>query len=585
MARFSPETIAAVEQASDIISLVSEYIPLKRAGKDFKALCPFHNEKTPSFYVSPSKQIYKCFGCGEGGNVFGWVMAMENVSFGEAVRLLAERAGIKVEESRSRDESGVDKEKLYKANEWAAKEYAKHLWEGDRGALAREYLAKRGLSEEVAKRFSLGFAPPAWDTLIGVVGGRGKAAVEILRQAGLVSTGAGGELYDRFRGRLMFPIWDIRGRHVAFGGRTIGEETPKYLNSPETPVFSKGISLYGVHLAKQVALKSREVFVMEGYTDVLAAFQSGVENAVATLGTALTAGHVRLLRRLADRVYLVYDADFAGEKASDRGLDIFLEEEVEAYVLALPEGLDPCDFLLKHGAEEFLARKAGARELFDYKVELASKRHDLSTVAGQSRALDEILSTVAKVPTAARQELYVARNVLLRDLAERLGVSEGSLRDRLKKLRPSRSGAVSAPARDRLKLPLAEKWLVETLLARPHLVERAAGRVAAEDFSDPGLAAILGAVYAAFREGREIRVASVATAVGEEGHGPLVVALAEEGEKFAAHEKRLEDCVAKIESGRRKRTRAHLRRQLAEKARQGDRGAQTQLLKEYQKGL
>ncbi len=586
LARFSPETIAAVEQATEIVSLVSEYIPLKRAGKDFKALCPFHNEKTPSFYVSPSKQIYKCFGCGEGGNVFGWIMAMEKVTFTEAVRILAERANIKIEETRSRDEvSGVDKEKLYRANEWAAKEYEKHLWEDPRGAPVRKYLAGRGLGEEVARRFRLGFAPTGWDTLLGALPRRSKAAEDVLVQAGLAARGSSGELYDRFRGRLMFPIWDVRGRVIAFGGRALGEETPKYLNSPETPVFSKGISLYGVHLAKQGALKSREIFVTEGYTDVLAAFQSGVENAVATLGTALTANHVRLLRRFADRVYLVYDADFAGEKASDRGLDIFLEEEVEAYVLVLPEGEDPCDFLLKSGAQEFAALKAGARELFDYKVELASKRHDLSTVAGQSRALDEILATAARVPTTARQELYVARNALLRDLAERMGISEESLRERLKRFRSSRSAEPSAPRRGEKKLPLVEKWVIETLLAQPHLVEGIAGRIAGRDFSEPRLAAILEAIYAAFGEGREIRVSSVATAVAEEGLSSLVVALAEEGERFSQHEERLADCVAQMEKRRRRETRAHLKKELGEKAREGDRQAQTQLLKEFQKGL
>jgi len=362
LARFSPETITAVEQASDIVSLILEYIPLKRAGKDFKALCPFHNEKTPSFYVSPSKQIYKCFGCGEGGNCFGWVMAMEKVSFVEAVEILAERAGVKIEKSRGGGEtSGVDKERLLGACEWAAAEYEKYLWDDPRGAPAREYLAGRGLDEEVARKFRLGLAPSARDTLVRALGRRSRSAEEIMERAGLVGRGGGGELYDRFRGRLMFPICDARGRVIAFGGRTLGEDGPKYLNSPETPLFNKGISLYGVHLAKQAALKSREIFVMEGYTDVLAAFQNGVENAVATLGTALTAGHARFLRRYADAVYLVYDADFAGEKASDRGRDIFLEEEVDAHILSLPEGFDPCDYLLERGGESLNSRKRRRR--------------------------------------------------------------------------------------------------------------------------------------------------------------------------------------------------------------------------------
>jgi len=585
LARFSPETIAAVEQATDIVSLISEYIPLKRSGKDFKALCPFHNEKTPSFYVSPSKQIYKCFGCGEGGNCFGWLMATERVSFVEAVEMLAERAGIKIEKRAGAGGAGVDRERLLRACEWAAGEYEKYLWDDSRGAPAREYLAGRGLAEEVARKFRLGFAPPARDTLLGALGRRSRAADEVLEKAGLVSRGTGGELYDRFRGRLMFPIWDARGRVIAFGGRSLGEDGPKYLNSPETPLFNKGISLYGVHLAKQAALKTREIFVMEGYTDVLAAFQKGVENAVATLGTALSAGHARLLRRYADRVYLVYDADFAGEKASDRGLDIFLEEEIDAHILSLPEGFDPCEYLLEHGGESFLELKAGAQEIFEFKVALASKNNDLSTVAGQSRALDEILSAAAKVPPGARRELYVARNEVLRDLAERLRISERALRERLKSLGARGSHEPQTRRRAEADHPAEEKWLIETLLAEPALVEKAAGAVSPGDLRDRDLAAILSAIYEAFREGGEIRVSSIASAVGEAGLGSLVVSLAESGAARGGHETRLADCLAIIEDRKRRETRSHLRERLLEKAREGDREAQTELLKQFQKGL
>jgi len=581
VARISPEVISAVEQATDIVSLLSEYIPLKRAGKDFKALCPFHNEKTPSFFVSPAKQIYKCFGCGEGGNVFGFVMAMEKISFAEAVRMLADRAGIKVEEDRGEPESGIDKEKLYRANEWAAKEYERLLWEDPRGAPAREYLAGRSLGAEIAREFRLGYAPPSRDTLLRALGRRSKAAEEALVSAGLVIRPEQGDLYDRFRGRLIFPISDVRGRMIAFGGRTLGEDTPKYLNSPETPVFSKGISLYGIGLAKQEALKAREIFVMEGYTDVIAAFQAGVRNAVATLGTALTVYHVRNLRRYADRIYLVYDADFAGEKASDRGLDIFLEEELEAYILRLPAGEDPCDFCIKRGVEPFLKLKEDAQEVFDFKVEVASKRHDLTTVAGQSRALDEILSTVAKVPTAARQELYVAKNAVLRDLAERLNISEAVLRERLRTLK---TGRTAAQVKKEVKRPSEEQWLLESILAEPGLVEAAAARVSPEDFRDKDLAKILRAVYEVFRMHGDARLAAVVTQAEAEGLGGLVVTLAENGARHSNHHRLVADCIERIEAHKRKGRRAELKRTLLEKAQAGDVDAQNKLLQEYQKG-
>jgi len=583
VARISPETIAAVEQATDIVALVSQYFPLKRSGKDFKALCPFHNEKTPSFYVSPSKQIYKCFGCGEGGNVFGFLMAMEKVDFIEAVRMLAEKAGVKIEEDRAAVETGgIDKEKLYRANEWAVKEYERLLWDDPRGAPAREYIAGRGLGVEIARRFRLGFAPPSRDTLLRALGRRNKSAEDALHVAGLIIRNDRGEPYDRFRGRLMFPIFDVRGRSVAFGGRTLGDDTPKYLNSPETPVFSKGISLYALDQAKQPALKAREIFVMEGYTDVLAAFQCGVENAVATLGTSLTAQHARNLRRYADKVYLVYDADFAGEKASDRGLEIFLEEEVEAYILTLPAGEDPCDFLLKRGAEEFLKLKEGAKEVFAFKVEIASKRHDLTTVAGQSRALDEILATLAKVPTAARQQLYAARNAVLRDLAERLSISESVLRERLKALK---TGRAAREVKKDAAYPSEEKWLIESILAEPNLVEASAARVSPDEFRDKDLAKVLRAVYETFQKTGQARLASVVTAAEAEGLGALVVTLAESGARHTNHPRRLADCIERIEARRRKETRAHLRKQLLEKAQAGDLDAQDRLLREYQKGL
>jgi DNA primase len=505
---------------------------------------------------------------------------MEKVSFIEAVRALAERSSIPVKEEGGGEESGgFDKEKLYRANEWAATIYEKCLWEDPRGAPAREYLERRGLKEEVCKRFRLGFAPPSRDTLLRALGRRSKAAVQVLDRSGLVLGTDRGEPYDRFRGRLMFPIMDVRGRVIAFGGRTLGDDTPKYLNSPETPIFSKGISLYGVSFAKSAAHKTREIFVMEGYTDVLAAFQCGVETAVATLGTALSAGHVRNLRRYADRIYLVYDADFAGEKASDRGLDIFLEEEVDAAIMSLPEGEDPCDFFLKRGAGPFLALKEEAKEIFDYKVALATRRHDLKTVAGQTKALEEILATAAKVPTLVRRELQLAKATVLRDLAESLGVSEAALRERMRGLR---TGRAEAPAtKKEIKLPSEEKWLLETVLAEPRLVEAAAERVSPEDLRSPELAAILKAVYETNERLGEARLSSVVTAAGE--LSSLVVSLAEGGTGRENHEQRLADCIARIDERKKRETRARLKRSLVEGA--DDPEKQDKILREYQKGL
>ena len=334
-----------IREASDIVTLIGGAVQLKKTGKTWKALCPFHNEKTPSFIVNPVRQTFKCFGCGEGGDVFTFVMKTERVEFREAMAILAERAGIAMETSpEAAGKAALARDRklhVYRAQELVQGFFAERLGSPE-GKPAREYLERRKL-DHLVEEWGLGYAPDRWDALTG------KHATSPKKQRLLVASGLArerdtGGVYDYFRGRLMFPIHDAGGRTVGFGGRVIGDGEPKYLNTPETPVFSKGRLLYGLDRAKEGIAKTGEALVVEGYTDVIRCHEHGFTNAVATLGTALGPEHVRLLRRFgATRVLVTYDADAAGLKAAERGIEILFEEDSPCGVVTLSGGLDPCE--------------------------------------------------------------------------------------------------------------------------------------------------------------------------------------------------------------------------------------------------
>ncbi|MDP6380295.1 MAG: DNA primase, partial [Phycisphaerae bacterium] len=462
---FSEDILAEVARANDIVEVIAGYFPLKRAGKDYKALCPFHSEKTPSFTVSPSKQIFKCFGCGLGGGVFNFIAAKENVSFPEAVRILAERAGVKLPEQRGqRTETSLSRREIFRTLEWAAKWFAKWL-RGPEGQGAREYLGKRGLDETGALgKYRLGLAPAGWDNLLKQAP-KSNVSTELLLAAGLVvkrSDGSG--YYDRFRGRLMFPIFDTLNRTVGFGGRILegagqqGDE-PKYLNSPETAVFKKGEGLYGLPEARDAIEASRRAIVVEGYTDVLMAHQAGVENVVATLGTALTVEHIRVLRRFADEVVVVFDSDIAGQRAADRSLELFLAQDVNISVVTLPQGKDPFDFIKSEGKDRFIEITNSAQEALEYKWQLVQEEFEAaSSIAGQRRALDAMLITLGQVPAFARPESSARRELLMQRISRALGISEAVLRDELARLRRRPR---EAPGRDQAAVDLGADGNIE----------------------------------------------------------------------------------------------------------------------------
>ena len=435
--RLSQAIIEEVQRANDIVEVISSYLPLKRSGKDYKACCPFHAEKTPSFFVSPSKQIFKCFGCGKGGSVFQFVMARENVLFPEAVRLLAERAGIRIQEAPRSEaaEGGLDRSRVFKAVAWALQTFEKFLHDPEEGRRGREYLERRGFTEETVSKFRLGWAPDSWDALARAAARR-RVADELLVAAGLVvPRSEGGGFYDRFRNRVIFPIFDTLNRPIAFGGRTLGDDPAKYLNSPDTAVFNKSHNLYGLVAAREAMTESRRVIVVEGYTDCLMAHQAGLGNVVATLGTSLTRDHVRLLRRYVDEVLLVFDGDLAGQNAADRAVQIFLEEELSVKIVTLPENLDPCDFLAQGRKDEFLQLVAAAPDALEYKWRLVRHQfEEADSVRGRRRAVEALLEAVAAQPVWVRTGDNLKRDLVLARMSAVLGVEEQSLRARLREL-------------------------------------------------------------------------------------------------------------------------------------------------------
>lgn len=432
MASIIPEEkIREVQQAADILEIISESVVLKKAGKNYQGLCPFHSEKTGSFSVNPSKQIFYCFGCGTGGNVFSFLMKKEGLSFPEAVRSLARRYGIHIpidQVSPEEKKRITEKDRLLKVNR-LAKEFYQSRLTGPEGERARKYLSKRKLSQKTIDSFELGYAPDGWDHLVNFFQHkRPPVPLALVEKAGLtIPRKTGNGHYDSFRNRIVFPIFNAGRQVIGFGGRVLDDSLPKYLNSPETLVYNKRGSLYGIDKAKQPSRELEAIHVVEGYLDLLAMHQHGITNSVATLGTALTSTHAKLLRGLVGRngkVILVFDSDAAGIHAAERSIDIFAKEYVTACVLVLPEGHDPDSFLFECGPEAFLSASAEALSAILFLIEMAIKRHGLS-LEGKIRIIDEL-----KAPLAATED-PVARSLYVKSLSERIHIDEAAVMEKI----------------------------------------------------------------------------------------------------------------------------------------------------------
>jgi DNA primase len=466
-----------IREAIDIVDLVGSYMALRRAGKGFVGLCPWHDDSRPSLQVNPERQTYRCWVCDVGGDVFNFVMRMERLEFREALEQLADRAGITV----SRGKGGLpadDRAALWKALDWAAARFRDCLKTAPEAASAREYLAGRGLESASLERFGVGFAPESWDWLLRQAATDG-VAVPLLERTGLVvkREDRPGH-YDRFRGRVMFPIRDPLGRCVAFGGRILPGsrvEAAKYVNSPETPLFSKSSMLYGLDTAREAMAASGQAVVVEGYTDCLAARQAGCGDVVAVLGTALGERHAKLLRRYADRVVLVLDGDEAGRRRANEILGLLLAEPIDLRIARLPAGVDPCDFIIAEGREAFEAVLAAAVDPLDYRMDEALAA--LPADAGDDAALAAVESVLAALAAATGSAADLSERRLREDrvlgrLARRFGLSRDVLQARLQELRGRRKSAptpVSAgpPAAIMPRLPAWDREVLEVLVGVP----------------------------------------------------------------------------------------------------------------------
>jgi DNA primase len=424
----SEEKISEIRNTANIVEVVSEVVQLRKTGKNFIGLCPFHSEKTPSFTVNPDKQIFHCFGCGEGGNVFSFVMKQDRLSFPEAVRFLAKKFGIDIPEPRLSEKDKKqysEKESLYKINRLAADFYHRTLLNSEKGRSAMDYLSRRKISQSTIDQFRLGFAPEGWQDLFRYL--RNKHISEnLMENAGLIlpkKTNDG--YYDRFRNRLIFPIYTIGGQIAAFGGRAIDDSMPKYLNSPETLLFNKRQILFGLDKAKNECRETKTVFVVEGYMDSIMLFQEGLKNTVATLGTAMTPEHIRILRGFSEKIILVYDSDEAGIKAATRSIGLFMDHGVDARILVLPEGHDPDSFVRENGMALFKKISQNAFSLVEFLIHTAIKKHGLS-VSGKMEVVNDLLE-----PVAATMD-PVARSLYIKKISEKIGIDETAIAFKLK---------------------------------------------------------------------------------------------------------------------------------------------------------
>ncbi len=572
-------TLNQIQERTDIVEIVSQHVPLRRAGKNFKANCPFHMEKTPSFHVNPDKQIFHCFGCNAGGNVFTFLMKIEKKDFREVVEALADRAGIEMPKDRAVDEAAqARRNEILKANRLASEFYQDVLWKEASAAPARAYLQTRGLSDETVRDFQLGWAPDAWETLAAAL--KKSVSENALEGAGLTLPGKDSGHYDRFRKRILFPILDPKGSCIAFGGRVMDDSQPKYLNSPETEVYTKGRHLYGLFQARQAIRTENAVIVVEGYMDVIGCHQAGVKNAVASLGTALTTEQARLVKRHTPNVYILYDADAAGEMATLRGLEIFLEEGMEIKIVRLPEGHDPDSFILKNGIEAFRHALAGAKNLFEYKLALLKQKHGAVTVEGRVRIANEMVGLFSKV----KNEILLS--AWTRELAGELGLSEEAVKEEIAKSkgvrdkRPVVAAATGVPARlTGTSARTAEKILLGLLLEEQDFLTRAKTRLRLEDFHHPTVRKI---VEKMFEAGQALTVSGWMNAFEEEPEAAELLALGvAEAEKAPEKERAFEDCLSWMERSRFEVSRESLRSQIAEAHRLGDKDRTHRLLKDF----
>ncbi|MBS5195748.1 MAG: DNA primase [Clostridiales bacterium] len=504
--RYSDDVIEEVRTKNDIVDVVSQYVKLTRKGSSYFGLCPFHNEKTPSFSVTPAKQMYYCFGCGAGGNVFNFIMEYENYTFGEALSHLAQRAGVelpKIEYSREAKEKAERKALLLEINKKAA-QYFYYQLRREGGKAAYQYLTGRGLSEETIKKFGLGYSDKYSDDLYKYMKAKGYSD-ELLRESGLFNADERRGMYDKFWNRVIFPIMDVNNRVIGFGGRVMGDGKPKYLNSPETKIFDKSRNLYGLNVARTT--RKNYLILCEGYMDVISMHQAGFTNAVASLGTALTSGHASLLKRYTEEVLLLYDSDEAGIRAALRAIPILREAGVNAKVVSLKPYKDPDEFIKNMGAEAFEERLLNASDSFLFRVHTGEAEADMETPQGQNRFFEECARMLLELSDELERNLYI--EAIVKDY-RRYGISSENLRKRVNTLamkgtRAEQRVQPKSTGHDTKKRESAgdkaQKLMLTWLVTYPGIFEEAEKYLSPSDFVVPLYRQVAEMLFAQRKEG------------------------------------------------------------------------------------
>ncbi|MCK4913384.1 MAG: DNA primase [Planctomycetes bacterium] len=561
---FDNSIINQVQQASDIVDVISEHVNLVSKGREMVGLCPFHEDHKPSMYVNNVKQIFKCFACGAGGDVFKFVQMRENLTFPQAIERLAQRAGIEIKKtshhSSASNVNQINPNVLAKVNAWAAKYFQANLYDDKKGKLARDYIAERKITQESIKTWRIGLAVGTHDDLIQAAKIKG-ISEKLLSSAGLIVNRKGGGFCDKFVARLMFPITDITGRIIGFGGRTLVGADAKYINSPTTILFDKSNSIYGLEQARHKIVSSQTAIVVEGYTDCIMPHQFGCTNVVATLGTSFTPGHARILRRYAKKIVLIFDSDIAGTKASNRAIDVCLSQHIDIKIASVPEGKDPCDFVLNAGKEKFEDLADNAIDVLQFKWDkLAKSFDDANTFVDNKAAIEEFLQTIATAMQNGRLTA-IDKGLIVNRLSKIIGLESDEinrdLNNRLARIVRNASYQNAAQNKNpKFKIPdsgdgayaIAQREILEVLLNEPELFDTIEKEITVDVFDTPILKQLAEILFKILRKEQKVSpLRAILTETESVEFSAYVVELAEAGEVKGNFKNRLTGAVNAIQ--------------------------------------
>ncbi|MCK4886461.1 MAG: DNA primase [Planctomycetes bacterium] len=556
--KFDNAIISQVQQANDIVDVVSEHVNLVKKGRELVGVCPFHSDHRPSMYVSPVKQIFKCFACGAGGDVFKFIQMRENLTFPQAVERLAEKVGIKLKPIKytgkgQKSVPDVDPNQLARVNEWAAKYFQANLKDKQKGKAARDYVAERQINQESVDKWRIGLAIGGGNDLVNAAAKK-NIPMDLLGKAGLV-VGGQSDYKDKFINRLMFTITDVTGRVIGFGGRTLDNAPAKYMNSPATVLFDKSNSMYGLEQGRLSMVSTGQAVVVEGYTDVIMAHQAGCNNVIATLGTSFTAGHGRILRRYAKNIVILFDNDVAGNEAANRALEVCLSQHIDIKLATVPQGKDPCDFVLASGREEFEKVISSATDVFRFKWDrLKDNFENDQTLAGNKAAIEEFLQTIA-VAISSGKLPAIDRGLIVNRLSRVIGLNTKQINSELdKRIARSVSSAAGIVNSKVVSADLgkglyatAQREILEVLLNESRFFDSIKEKFSVEIFDVPVLRQIAEILFEKYSQQRDVTLAAVLSATESAQLSSCIVMLAEAGEEKGNYKKMLNGAIEVVE--------------------------------------